>query len=78
MRNGLNLPEHLELENFQNSFLSRLMVAEKGKSSGLMSYINSQIDPTISWKDIAWLKGITKLPLVVKGESYSQGLQRRC
>lgn len=26
-----------------------------------------QLDPSINWEDIKWLRNITKLPLVVKG-----------
>ena len=70
MRNGFSLPRHLELENFQNSFLSQLAIGNEGKQSGLMAYINSQTDPGISWKDLAWVRSITKLPLVLKGSFF--------
>lgn len=26
-----------------------------------------QIDPAMSWEDIAWLKSFTKLPVILKG-----------
>jgi isopentenyl diphosphate isomerase/L-lactate dehydrogenase-like FMN-dependent dehydrogenase len=34
---------------------------------GLASYIASLLDPALTWKDIEWLTGITKLPVLVKG-----------
>ena len=35
--------------------------------SGLATYFASLIDPSLSWKDIAWLRSITKLPIAIKG-----------
>ncbi|CAL1377877.1 unnamed protein product [Linum trigynum] len=35
--------------------------------SNLEAYVNSTLDPSLSWKDVAWLKSITKLPIVLKG-----------
>lgn len=37
------------------------------QESSLAAYVVSQIDPTLNWKDIAWVRSITKLPVVVKG-----------
>jgi isopentenyl diphosphate isomerase/L-lactate dehydrogenase-like FMN-dependent dehydrogenase len=34
---------------------------------GLAPYIASLLDPALTWKDIEWLTGITKLPVLVKG-----------
>jgi 4-hydroxymandelate oxidase len=35
--------------------------------SELTAYVASLFDPTLTWKDIEWLAGITKLPVLVKG-----------
>ena len=35
--------------------------------SELTSYIASLFDPALTWRDIEWLAGITKLPVLVKG-----------
>jgi isopentenyl diphosphate isomerase/L-lactate dehydrogenase-like FMN-dependent dehydrogenase len=35
--------------------------------SGLAPYIASLFDPALTWKDIEWLAGITKMPILVKG-----------
>ncbi|KAF9968407.1 Hydroxyacid oxidase 1 [Mortierella alpina] len=37
------------------------------QESSLAAYVVSQIDPTLNWNDIAWVRSITKLPVVVKG-----------
>src|SRR5271165_6385893 len=34
---------------------------------GLAPYIASLLDPALTWKDIEWLTGMTKLPVLVKG-----------
>lgn len=33
----------------------------------LADYINSQFDPTLSWKDVEWLRSVWNGPLVLKG-----------
>lgn len=64
--------------DFLHSFFSRMANFETpdlafsskegyGEDSGLAVYVAQAIDPTLKWEDIAWLKGITSLPLVVKG-----------
>ncbi|GAA94888.1 uncharacterized protein L969DRAFT_86189 [Mixia osmundae IAM 14324] len=37
------------------------------KSQGAARAISSFIDPGLCWDDIAWLKGVTRMPLVLKG-----------
>jgi len=36
-------------------------------ASGLSAYIASMLDQTLTWRDVDWLRSITRLPLVVKG-----------
>lgn len=36
-------------------------------SQGAARAISSFIDPALSWKDIAWFKSITKMPIILKG-----------
>jgi 4-hydroxymandelate oxidase len=33
----------------------------------LHSYVSRSIDPSLSWRDIEWLRSITRLPILVKG-----------
>jgi isopentenyl diphosphate isomerase/L-lactate dehydrogenase-like FMN-dependent dehydrogenase len=67
-RNGFGLPPHLSLANYSSS-LSSLSSRGGGGSDGssLTKYVAGMIDPTLSWKDIAWLQQNTKLPIVLKG-----------
>ncbi|MDH4073198.1 MAG: alpha-hydroxy-acid oxidizing protein, partial [Gammaproteobacteria bacterium] len=36
-------------------------------NEGVMAYVNSQFDRTISWKDVEWLASMWDGPLVIKG-----------
>ncbi|THV06212.1 hypothetical protein K435DRAFT_773404 [Dendrothele bispora CBS 962.96] len=37
------------------------------RTQGAARAISSFIDPGLSWKDVAWFKSITKMPLILKG-----------
>ncbi|KAK7534120.1 FMN-dependent dehydrogenase-domain-containing protein [Phyllosticta citribraziliensis] len=37
------------------------------RSQGAARAISSFIDPSLSWKDIAWFKSITSMPIILKG-----------
>ena len=65
-RNRFSLPNHLTLANFDASG-SHGAGVKSSSTSGLAAYVASLIDPTLSWKDIAWLRSITRLPIIVKG-----------
>jgi|GEM_PF-27379 len=63
VRNKFILPKDLELANLRG--LKNLEIPQT--ESGLFAYFQQQIDPALSWKDIAWLKEITNLPIILKG-----------
>ncbi|XP_019196438.1 PREDICTED: peroxisomal (S)-2-hydroxy-acid oxidase GLO4-like [Ipomoea nil] len=52
------------LKNFEG-LISTTVVPDSG--SGLEAYASSTLDSSLSWKDIAWLKSITNLPILLKG-----------
>lgn len=64
VHNDFRLPEELTIKNMTAAQLEK-MSEETG--SGLGNYFASSIDPSLSWKDIEWLKSVTKLPVIVKG-----------
>jgi 4-hydroxymandelate oxidase len=35
--------------------------------SGLLAFISAEFDATLTWDDLAWLRSITSLPVLVKG-----------
>ncbi|KAJ1793496.1 Hydroxyacid oxidase 1 [Coemansia sp. RSA 2399] len=73
MRNRFRLPPHLTMANFADkktmaqvsSAVQPLSAAEN--SSGLAAYVASQIDPTLSWEHVAWVKRVSRLPVLLKG-----------
>ncbi|KAK3562994.1 hypothetical protein QTP86_013260 [Hemibagrus guttatus] len=67
VRNRFKLPSHLRMANFETPDLAFSSKEGYGEDSGLAVYVAQAIDPTLKWEDIAWLKRITSLPLVVKG-----------
>jgi 4-hydroxymandelate oxidase len=65
VRNRFALPGELRCENVT---AEAQQVAPGGLAeSGLAAYFASLLDPALSWRDVAWLRSITRLPLVVKG-----------
>lgn len=41
--------------------------SNKTGQSGFSTWFSSQVDPSLTWKDIDWLKSVTTLPIVLKG-----------
>ncbi|XP_072165889.1 2-Hydroxyacid oxidase 1-like [Diadema setosum] len=66
VRNKFSLPEPYRLANFAPR-TDQSRGVQGTSSSGLAEYVASQIDPSLSWKHIEWLKSITTLPIVLKG-----------
>eukprot|EP00245_Coleochaete_scutata_P013152 TRINITY_DN5261_c0_g1_i2.p1 TRINITY_DN5261_c0_g1~~TRINITY_DN5261_c0_g1_i2.p1 ORF type:complete len:306 (+),score=72.03 TRINITY_DN5261_c0_g1_i2:500-1417(+) len=64
IKNRFVLPPGLNLKNFEGLDLGKM---DKTSDSGLASYVAGQIDRTLSWKDVQWLKTITNMPILVKG-----------
>ncbi|XP_048130527.1 peroxisomal (S)-2-hydroxyacid oxidase GLO4-like isoform X2 [Rhodamnia argentea] len=53
-----------QLKNFEG-LLATQVVSDEG--SNLQAFAASTIDASLSWKDIGWLRSITKLPILIKG-----------
>ena len=65
LRNRFHLPDGIRLANVPSSG-SVPMQTGHGES-GLANHFASGIDAGLTWKDIDWLRSITKLPVVIKG-----------
>jgi 4-hydroxymandelate oxidase len=65
VRNRFHLPPGLSVENMsaEGHGIVELQEAE----SGLAAYVATKLDPSLGWKDVAWLRTITRLPVLVKG-----------
>jgi 4-hydroxymandelate oxidase len=65
VRNSFRLPDGMKAMNLTAGGLQELR-DEIGTSS-LASYFASLIDPGLTWRDVAWLRSLTRLPIVIKG-----------
>ena len=64
-RNEFTLPAGLNLANLAS--ISDLEIPTEHGESGLLLYFAQQLDPAITWEDLAWLRSLSPLPLIVKG-----------
>jgi 4-hydroxymandelate oxidase len=76
VRNRFHLPPGLRVENMTAAGYGDVLEPDAAAGggapaerleSGLATYVASKLDPALSWKDVAWLRSITKLPVIVKG-----------
>ncbi|MEM7157306.1 MAG: alpha-hydroxy acid oxidase [Myxococcota bacterium] len=65
VRNRFHLPEGLAVANMLPAGYGA--VDEPAAESGLAAYFAGLIDPSLTWDDIAWLRELTTLPLLLKG-----------
>jgi len=65
LRNRFHLPDGVRLANVPSSG-SVPMPTGHGES-GLAHHFASGIDASLTWKDVDWLRSITRLPVVIKG-----------
>jgi len=65
VRNNFKLPERLSVANLAEH--AKEMFPGGIPGSGLAAYVAQMLDPALSWKDLAWLRGQTKLPILLKG-----------
>jgi 4-hydroxymandelate oxidase len=65
VRNRFALPHGLRIENMLPAGFAELPPG--ATDSGLAAYFASLIDPSLCWSDLAWLRSITSLPILVKG-----------
>jgi 4-hydroxymandelate oxidase len=65
VRNRFSLPPGLTVANMLPEGYGEVPMAMA--DSGLAVYFASLLNPAMSWQDLAWLRSITELPVVVKG-----------
>jgi 4-hydroxymandelate oxidase len=65
VRNRFRLPPGLAVANMLSEGYGDVPPA--AADSSLAAYVASLLDPALSWKDVAWLQSITRLPVLVKG-----------
>ncbi|KAJ1817451.1 Hydroxyacid oxidase 1 [Coemansia sp. RSA 2671] len=65
IRNRFRLPPHLTMANFVDQ--GKAQVGAADNASGLAAYVASQIDPTLNWSHVQWVKSVARIPVLVKG-----------
>jgi 4-hydroxymandelate oxidase len=64
-RNRFGLPPGMTWKNLERVGLDRMDPRDDG--SALVQYISEIWDPSLTWNAIEWLRGLSELPLVIKG-----------
>jgi 4-hydroxymandelate oxidase len=65
VRTGFRLPDTLPIGNLEGEG-HHLLPGREG-ASGLALYAHRLLDPDLTWEDVAWLRSISPMPVVVKG-----------
>jgi isopentenyl diphosphate isomerase/L-lactate dehydrogenase-like FMN-dependent dehydrogenase len=65
IKNRFRLPKGLSIKNLMPA--GREQFPDEKKDSGLAAYVTWQFDPTLAWKDVAWLCSKVKVPVLLKG-----------
>ncbi|MGH9556067.1 MAG: alpha-hydroxy acid oxidase [Terriglobales bacterium] len=65
VRAGFALPPGLEHPNLKGSFPEGLRAEHRPTDP--MGIYSPALDPSLTWTDLAWLKSLAKVPLVIKG-----------
>jgi isopentenyl diphosphate isomerase/L-lactate dehydrogenase-like FMN-dependent dehydrogenase len=65
VRNRFGLPPGLSLKNLEQANLHRLDEAKN--DSALGKYTTGAFESALTWEMLDWLRGLTRLPIVVKG-----------
>lgn len=64
VRNKFSLPNGLSVRNLIPFSKENLPVKN---TSGITGYFADYLDPSLSWRDIEWIRSVTSLPLIIKG-----------
>ena len=64
VRDHFSLPENMEIRNLM---ADQTLSFSSQEGSGLADFCNTHLDPGLRWEHVEWLRGITDLPIVVKG-----------
>lgn len=65
VHNRFNLPAGMGMKNLESVALEQMTGSEGG--SAFQQYFTDQLDASLTWEVLEWLRGVTRLPLVVKG-----------
>ncbi|MFE9776124.1 alpha-hydroxy acid oxidase [Streptomyces sp. NPDC005931] len=75
LRNGFGLPAHVRPANLDNGHRGALHHGRSG-SSALAEHAAEHHDAAFTWQDLAWVRSLTSLPLVLKGVLTAQDARK--
>lgn len=64
LRHGFHLPPELALPNLLDH---NALMRSPNAGSALQHFVREMLDPSLSWKDLDWLRANTSLPVLIKG-----------
>jgi 4-hydroxymandelate oxidase len=66
-RNGFELPDSIRLANFDESTLPSTSFSRPGEGRTLTGSARILLNDALTWPDIEWLRGLTRMPVLIKG-----------
>lgn len=76
VRNGFALPPGITMRNLETS--ARPDAARWPEGSSFIQYVHDLLDPTLGWDALAWIRSLTRLPVLIKGVMASDDADRAC
>jgi 4-hydroxymandelate oxidase len=74
IRNSFTLPAGLSIANLASPDGEHL--PHRDGESGLAVHVKELLDPSLTWRDVEWLRSVTRLPVVIKGIVRGDDAQR--
>ena len=75
LRHGFSLPAHLSPGNLELSDAT-LLAGGADAGSALAAQFAASTDPTVTWRDLGWLRALGPLPIVLKGVLHPDDARR--
>lgn len=75
LRSGFAVPAEVTAVNVDPAVMTGMHERQAGVSA-VEQHSREQFDPTVSWQDLAWLRGQTDLPVVLKGVLTAEDARR--
>ncbi len=67
VRSGFHAPPGISIANLEKYAAQADTMTRQEGQSGLAAYVASRWDSSLTWDAVAWLRSVTKLPIVLKG-----------
>ncbi|MGH7740893.1 MAG: alpha-hydroxy acid oxidase, partial [Candidatus Eiseniibacteriota bacterium] len=65
VRNGFQIPDHVRLANFEGGAMPGTSFS--GPDRTLTGSARTLLHDAITWRDVEWLRGLTRMPVLIKG-----------